>query len=66
MELPWNLCPHCSTPTPGMRRESLSLDEALQSLTPTSLEDFEDDLELPAIPEVETIQDDFLDEEIQD
>jgi len=29
MELPWNLCPHCGTPAPGMRREQLTLDEAL-------------------------------------
>jgi RNA polymerase subunit RPABC4/transcription elongation factor Spt4 len=43
MELPWNLCPYCSTPTPGMRRENLSLDDALQSLTPAPLDDFEDD-----------------------
>jgi RNA polymerase subunit RPABC4/transcription elongation factor Spt4 len=44
MELPWNLCPYCATPTPGMRRENLSLDDALQSLTPAPLEDFEDGL----------------------
>ncbi len=30
MELPWNICPHCGTPAPGMRREKLTLDEALQ------------------------------------
>jgi RNA polymerase subunit RPABC4/transcription elongation factor Spt4 len=30
MELPWNLCPYCGTPAPGMRRESLSMDEALR------------------------------------
>jgi len=34
MELPWNLCPFCGTPTPGMRREAISLDEAIQSLAP--------------------------------
>jgi len=44
MELPWNLCPYCATPTPGMRRENLSLDDALQSLTPAPLEDFEGEL----------------------
>ena len=33
MELPWNICPHCGTPAPGMRREKLTLDEALQPLT---------------------------------
>ncbi|MBN1538101.1 MAG: zinc ribbon domain-containing protein [Anaerolineales bacterium] len=31
MELPWNLCPYCGTPAPGMRREGLSLDEALRN-----------------------------------
>ncbi len=31
MELPWNLCPYCGTPAPGMRREGLSLDEALRA-----------------------------------
>ncbi|MGW8181465.1 MAG: double zinc ribbon domain-containing protein [bacterium] len=30
MELPWNICPYCGTPAPGMRRENISLDEALQ------------------------------------
>ncbi len=33
MELPWNLCPYCGTPAPGMRREDLTLDEALQPLS---------------------------------
>jgi len=32
MELPWNLCPYCGTPAPGMRRESQTLDEALRPL----------------------------------
>ncbi len=32
MELAWDLCPYCGTPTPGMRKESLSMDEALQNL----------------------------------
>jgi len=32
MDLPWNLCPHCGSPTPGMRREDLNLDEALDPL----------------------------------
>jgi RNA polymerase subunit RPABC4/transcription elongation factor Spt4 len=30
MELPWNLCPYCGTPAPGMRRENLTLDDALR------------------------------------
>jgi RNA polymerase subunit RPABC4/transcription elongation factor Spt4 len=32
MELPWNLCPYCGTPAPGMRRENLTLNEALHPL----------------------------------
>jgi len=32
MELPWNLCPYCGAPTPGTRRERITLDEALQDL----------------------------------
>lgn len=31
MELSWNLCPYCGTPAPGMRRESMTLDEALHT-----------------------------------
>jgi len=30
MELPWNLCPYCGAPSPGMRREGMTLDEALR------------------------------------
>lgn len=33
MELPWNLCPFCGTPAPGVRRENLTLDEALSTLS---------------------------------
>ena len=32
MELPWNLCPYCGTPAPGMRREGMTLDEALRPI----------------------------------
>ncbi len=32
MELPWNLCPYCGTPAPGMRREAISIEDALQHL----------------------------------
>lgn len=38
MELPWNLCPYCGTAAPGMRREHLTLDEALR---PMAVEDLE-------------------------
>ena len=65
MDLPWNLCPYCSTPTPGMRRENLSMDEALQSLTPAPLDDFDDDLEITEFIEEDAApEDEFLDEEI--
>lgn len=33
MELPWNICPYCGTPAPGMRREGISLDDALKGLS---------------------------------
>ncbi len=32
MELSWNLCPYCAAPTPGTRREKITLNEALQDL----------------------------------
>jgi hypothetical protein len=32
MELPWNICPYCGTPVPGMRPGNLDLDQALHDL----------------------------------
>ncbi|MBM3152003.1 MAG: zinc ribbon domain-containing protein [Chloroflexi bacterium] len=32
MELPWNLCPFCGAPVPGVRREGMTMDEALRNL----------------------------------
>ena len=32
MDLPWNICPYCGTAAPGMHRENLTLDEALNPL----------------------------------
>ena len=32
MDIPWNLCPYCGTPAPGMRRENITMDEALRPL----------------------------------
>ncbi len=32
MELAWNLCPYCGTPAPGVRREGITLNEALSPL----------------------------------
>jgi RNA polymerase subunit RPABC4/transcription elongation factor Spt4 len=45
MELPWNLCPFCGTPTPGMRREGISLEDALEPLAGIPLEEDEEQLE---------------------
>lgn len=39
MELPWNLCPFCGTPTPGKRREIISMSEALESLSGLSMKE---------------------------
>jgi hypothetical protein len=32
MELAWNICPFCATPAPGLRRENITLDDALRPL----------------------------------
>lgn len=32
IELPWNLCPFCGATAPGMRRENLTMEDALQNL----------------------------------
>lgn len=32
IELSWNLCPYCGTPAPGMRRENLTVDDAMRNL----------------------------------
>ena len=56
MELGWNLCPYCATPTPGMRREGLTLDEALRPLSLSLEEEAEEpevEPETTAIPEPE-------------
>ena len=29
MELSWNLCPYCATPVPGMRKENITMEDAL-------------------------------------
>jgi hypothetical protein len=39
MELPWNLCPYCGTPAPGMRRENVTMDDALRTLPVDSSEE---------------------------
>jgi RNA polymerase subunit RPABC4/transcription elongation factor Spt4 len=47
MELPWNLCPYCGVAAPGMRREGLTLDEALRPIPAGEEEE-------PAPAEIET------------
>lgn len=49
MELAWNLCPYCGTPAPGMRRENLTIDDAIRNLPLDTLEESE-----PAEDEGET------------
>jgi RNA polymerase subunit RPABC4/transcription elongation factor Spt4 len=34
MELPWNLCPYCGATAPGMRRDNLTMEDALRSIPP--------------------------------
>lgn len=38
MDLPWNLCPFCGTPTPGKRREKITINDALEPLAGISEE----------------------------
>lgn len=47
MELPWNLCPFCGTPAPGMRRENISIDDAMRTL-PVEMDEVEGVDEPPA------------------
>ncbi|HVN54117.1 MAG TPA: zinc ribbon domain-containing protein [Anaerolineaceae bacterium] len=44
MELPWNLCPYCATPAPGMRRENVSMDDALRTLPTETAENSQEAL----------------------
>jgi RNA polymerase subunit RPABC4/transcription elongation factor Spt4 len=70
MDLPWNLCPYCGTPTPGMRRENLTLDDAIEPLARISLEeDSEPDpaIETEAIPEIpDEPAFEYVEEELKD
>jgi RNA polymerase subunit RPABC4/transcription elongation factor Spt4 len=45
MDLPWNLCPYCGAPAPGMRRENLSLDDVLQPVPVVAGDEVEDKVE---------------------
>jgi RNA polymerase subunit RPABC4/transcription elongation factor Spt4 len=50
MELPWNLCPYCGTPAPGMRREGMTMDEALRSI-PVEMVETPKEEGLPSVDE---------------
>ena len=39
MELPWNICPYCGSPAPGMRRDGLTMDEALRGIPAAPVEE---------------------------
>jgi RNA polymerase subunit RPABC4/transcription elongation factor Spt4 len=41
MELAWNLCPYCGRATPGMRRENLTVEDALNTAPVVDLEEVE-------------------------
>jgi RNA polymerase subunit RPABC4/transcription elongation factor Spt4 len=32
MELPWNICPYCGSPTPGMRKEGITMEDVIRDL----------------------------------
>ncbi len=32
MELPWDICPYCGTPVPGMRKEGTTMNEVVLGL----------------------------------
>jgi len=51
MELPWNLCPSCGTPAPGMRREGMTMDEALRSIPVEMVETPKEEEGLPVMDE---------------
>jgi RNA polymerase subunit RPABC4/transcription elongation factor Spt4 len=63
MELPWNICPHCGTPAPGMRREHLTLDEAMRPLEVESEPVFEPFYKVLELEDVDQVEEDFLNPE---
>jgi RNA polymerase subunit RPABC4/transcription elongation factor Spt4 len=59
MDLSWNLCPYCGSATPGMRREKMTMEDALQTLpSEPRFTPINDD---PTAPETSVV--DFLQEE---
>lgn len=60
MELSWNLCPFCSTPVPGMRRENLTIDDALRNLPPEEVEEYSSEEENLRAKENPTTEENYL------
>jgi len=61
MDLPWNLCPFCGTPTPGKRRENITINDALEPLAGLSFDEIEPEDDLIEIEKDEVSQDSDLD-----
>lgn len=64
MELPWNICPYCGTPAPGMRREHMTLDEALRPLRVDL--DISDDLGFEHAVEEPVLDSESLEEQVDE
>jgi hypothetical protein len=60
MELPWNICPYCGTPAPGMRKEGGTLDDVVRSLSMENGKALREEDSRPALEEVGLV---FPDEE---
>jgi hypothetical protein len=59
MELPWNLCPFCGAPTPGKRREKLTLGDAMESFSEITFDESDPSLDMDldsweALPEFDS------------
>lgn len=53
MELPWNLCPYCGAPAPGMRKENLTMEEALRSIPAEPVEVAEEPVKIEPVADTE-------------
>jgi RNA polymerase subunit RPABC4/transcription elongation factor Spt4 len=56
MDLPWNLCPYCGTPAPGVRREHITLNEAVSSILVEEVEEEEPEAETLEEADVEPVE----------
>ena len=50
MELPWNICPYCGTPAPGMRKEGATLDDVARNLPEEKLKTPPEEAKQPSSP----------------